>query len=269
MEVNMNNTIIDCEISYSKCFSDYRETQDVLRFCNTSLPGMYDYNFTYIKNRPDNERLLELIKDEVMLRTSEKQSFCKIIVDFPTDDMLPAMFSLRPEIGRLGIYTLCNNSYMNLLENEICCIKKIDNQKTADDKSHYDLLLDKERLGDEFCQNRAIVQCQTYLNDGGVDAYICYHDGIPVGTCELYLSNNIAKIENFTVLPNEQRKKYGTSILKYMITLANERKAQAIYLVTDEDDTAKDMYCKFGFEKTDEMTEIFFTLSCDLPDKNQ
>ncbi|XOQ43554.1 MAG: hypothetical protein ACFWTN_03750 [Clostridium sp.] len=67
-------------------------------------------------------------------------------------------------------------------------------------------------------------------------------------------------IEDFTVLHGEQRKKYGTSILKHLITLAYERKAQTIYLLTDEEDTVKDMYRKLGFIKTDEITELMFLL---------
>ena len=256
----MKDELIDCEISYSKCFSDCYEDRDVLRFCDSSLPDMYDHNFTYVKNHLDSRRIFELINHEISLRTSENQNFCKILFDFPMDDMLPAMFASKPEVSRLGIYTLCTNSYSNLNGNDSCCIKKIDNPKTAEDKLYYDLLLDEDRLGEDFCRRRAIVRGKVYLNNGSVGAYICYHDDVPVGTCELYFHNSVAKIEDFTVLPHEQRKKYGTSILKHLITLAYENKVKAIYLVTDEDDTAKDMYRKFGFEKTNEMTEMFFML---------
>lgn len=207
-----------------------------------------------------NVEMFKLIEHEIALKMAERQNFCKIVFDFPLSVSLPAMFTAHPLVDRLGIYTLCKASYLTLKENDSCCILRIDNSKTAKDKLYYDLLLDKDRLGEDFCRRRAIAQGKVYLKDGGVEAYICYHDGSPVGTCELYFHNSVAKIEDFTVLPNEQRKGYGTSILKHLINLAHLKDAQTIYLVTDEDDTVKDMYLKFGFEKTGEATEMFFVL---------
>lgn len=256
----MKNELIDCEIAYSKCFSHCSEEGDALRFRNISLPDMYDHNFTYVKNHLDTNRMSELINHEISLRITENQNFCKILFSFPMNDMLPAMFTKEPEVGRLGFYILCSKAYMDLKENDDCSILQINNSQRAEDNIYYDLLLDKDRLGEDFCRRRAINQNGVYLNQGGVDAYICYHDGKPVGTCELYLHKDIAKIENFTVLPCEQQKKYGTSILKHLINLAYENKAKTIYLVTDEEDTAKDMYRKFGFEKAGELTEMLFFL---------
>lgn len=256
----MENKLIGSEFSYSKCFSDCSEDRDVLRFRDSSMPDMYDHNFTYIKNHQDRHRLIELIRHEISLRTAENQNFCKILFNFPMDGMTPAMFTPEPEVGRLGFYTLCSKAYMGLKGNDDCSILQINNSQRAEDNINYDLQLDKDRLGEDFCRRRAIERNSVYLNPSGVDAYICYHNGKPVGTCELYLHDGAAKIDNFTVLPSEQRKKYGTSILKYLITLAYESKAQTIYLVTDEEDTAKNMYRKFGFEKAGEMTEMLFFL---------
>ena len=204
--------------------------------------------------------MFELIKHEISLRIAKNQKFCKISLGFPLNDSFPAMFTPYPAVDRLGIYSLCKASYLDLKGNNDCSILRVDNLKTAEDDLYYDLLLDKDRIGEDLCRRRAITRRKVYLYDGGVDAYICYHDGAPVGTCELYLHNDVAKIEDFTVLPREQRKGYGTSILKHLINTAREKKVQTIYLVTDEDDTAKDMYRKFGFKKTDESTEMLFIL---------
>jgi spore maturation protein CgeE len=207
-----------------------------------------------------DNKMIELIRHEISLRIADNQNFCKISLGFQLSPPFSSMFTPNPAVDRLGFYSLCKASYSDLKGNNDCSIMRIDNPKAAEDNVYYDLLLDKDRLGEDFCRRRAITRGNVYLNDCGVDAFICYHDGVPVGTCELFLHNNVAKIENFTVLPREQRKGYGTSILKHLINLALEKKAQTIYLVTDEDDTAKDMYRKFGFEKTDETTDMFFAL---------
>ena len=77
---------------------------------------------------------------------------------------------------------------------------------------------------------------------------------------EMLSTIGVAKIEDFDVLPKYQRKGYGSALLKEIICIALEQNARIIYLVTDEDDTAKEMYLKIGFEKVGEKTQLFFTL---------
>lgn len=252
--------IINCELAYTKCFSDCFEDQNILRFRDSLIQDMYDHNFTYVKNWFGDREMFELVKHEISLRRDEHQTFFKMVFGFPAPASLASLFTDPPSVSRLGVYALSKDSYLDLKGNECCSISRIDNPKAAEDKMNYDLSLDKDRLGEDFCRRRAAVREKVYLKDSGVDAYICYHDGVAVGSCELYLHDGAAKIEDFTVLPQEWRKGYGTSILQHLICLARRKKAQVIYLVTDEEDTVKDMYRKFGFEKVHEMTDMLFML---------
>ncbi len=74
------------------------------------------------------------------------------------------------------------------------------------------------------------------------------------------MHNKIAKIENFLVIPKYQRKGYGTYILKNIIDIALENGTELIYLITNENDTAKEMYEKLYFDKVGERIEIVFDL---------
>jgi spore maturation protein CgeE len=65
----------------------------------------------------------------------------------------------------------------------------------------------------------------------------------------LFTHKGIAKIEDFSVIPMHQRKGYGTTILKALLDAAIKEDSHTIYLVTDEDDTAKEMYKRIGFSK--------------------
>ncbi|MEG2918437.1 MAG: GNAT family N-acetyltransferase [Clostridium sp.] len=109
-----------------------------------------------------------------------------------------------------------------------------------------DLIQDSETLKEDFCQRRAISMGQASLSEIPVDTYICYYDKIPVGSCQLFLYNGLAKIEDFTVSPEYQRRGIGTNILKYVIDIALLKKVEVIYLSADEEDTAKEMYKKNG-----------------------
>lgn len=81
---------------------------------------------------------------------------------------------------------------------------------------------------------------------------------MPVGNCDLFIQDGIAKIEDFAVNLDDQRQGFGTTLLKFIIQLALNQNCHTLYLVTDEEDTAKEMYQKLGFYKIGERIEYFF-----------
>ena len=98
------------------------------------------------------------------------------------------------------------------------------------------------------------------LSTENMSAYICYADGEAVGNCDLFIHEDTAKIEDFDVAPKKQRQGYGTAILKFLIETALSKGASIIYLITDEEDTAKEMYLKYGFKKIGENVDLFFRI---------
>ena len=75
---------------------------------------------------------------------------------------------------------------------------------------------------------------------------------------------DVAKIEDFAISPAKQRQGYGTAMLTAIIGVALNAGASTIYLVTDEDDTAKLMYGKSGFSKIGEKTDLFYKLQSEI-----
>ena len=72
-------------------------------------------------------------------------------------------------------------------------------------------------------------------------------------------------IEDFDVIPEVQRKGYGTALLRYMSELAFRGRVETVLLVTDMDDTAKDMYIKLGFTYVPGYIQVFYHLKNELP----
>ena len=124
----------------------------------------------------------------------------------------------------------------------------------------FELQLDEERFRTVFFTRKCNRRIEEYISDKNINSYICYQNGQIIGSCELFINNGVAKIENFIVLPAFQRKGYGTTILKALIDIAISEVSKIIYLVTDEEDTAKEMYKKLGFSKTGERTDLMFKL---------
>jgi ribosomal protein S18 acetylase RimI-like enzyme len=89
---------------------------------------------------------------------------------------------------------------------------------------------------------------------------VCYYKETPIGNCELMLNNEIAKMEDFNILKKYQRMGFGTSVIKHLLNEANQKKVDIVYLITDNEDTAKEMYTKCGFKKAGEKIELFFDL---------
>ncbi|MDD6772281.1 GNAT family N-acetyltransferase [Inconstantimicrobium porci] len=129
-----------------------------------------------------------------------------------------------------------------------------------DELVQMDVAMYGEACGEDFCRRRAQRMGEEYLSDSSLNMYVCYLDGQPVGSCELYISNSVAKIESFTVQEEFQRRGIGTTILKYLMEEAKKQKADIRYLIADEDDTPKEMYKKLGFQKVEDTYSLFWKL---------
>lgn len=256
----IDEKLIECECEYTKCFSEFYENEDIIRFRDNQLNDMYYHNYTYIKKAMSEIELKSIIQDEISLRLSEKSNFCNILSNSVVNSSLLSILKYKPEISTNGYYSF-DISYFSKLNDLLgYTIKKVNNEEMVDDILFCDLQHDEKSLGKDFCTRRCYRRGKVYVSDKGVNSYVCYHNGDIIGNCDLFMYNGIAKIEDFAVIPTYQRKGYGTTILKSLIDISIKENSHTIYLVTDEDDTAKEMYQKIGFNKIGERTDLFFKL---------
>lgn len=94
-----------------------------------------------------------------------------------------------------------------------------------------------------------------------LDMHVCYHKGEPIGNCELFINGTVAKIEDFDILDAYQRKGFGTSVLKHLVRKAQGQGAEWVYLITDDAETAKEMYVKSGLVLAGQKTQLHFSLT--------
>ncbi|HAG43050.1 MAG TPA: N-acetyltransferase [Clostridium sp.] len=256
----IDGEIIECEFEYTKNFSDFYEDEDIIRFRDNQLSDMYYHNYTYIKKAMDEVELKSIIQDEISLRLSEKSKFCNILLSSDVNSSLMSDIKYNAEISINGYYSFDISYFSKLNALSGCTIKKVANQEMIDDVLFCDLQQDEKNLGKDFCTRRCYRRGKVYVSNKGVNSYLCYHNGDIIGNCDLFIYKGIAKIEDFAVNPTYQRKGYGTTIIKSLIDIAIKENCHTIYLVTDEDDTAKEMYQKIGFNKIGERTDLFFQL---------
>ena len=249
-----------CELSYLKCFSEHFEYKDFIQFRDNLIIDMYSHNLTYfIRKEMDNQTIQDYVEQEITHCLSKGKKYCNLIFSGSVNDLLISYFKKQPEVTIYGFYVFDKLFLSKLKGKENCVVVKVDSTEMVEEIVQLDL----EQYGDwgtDFCNRRGRRNGKVYLAKDGVESFICYDNGVAIGKCDLFINDGVAKIEDFDVLPKYQRKGYGSALLKEIICKALEQNAKLIYLVTDEYDTAKEMYLKIGFEKAGEKTQLFFTL---------
>lgn len=253
--------IKQCEFEYTKCFCEYYKDKHIIRYTDNELKDMYYHNYTYIRDNMDNDEIKKVIESEISLALNKGEKFCNILLDYSIDETMLKDLKYKGEVSRNGYYYFDVTKLQNIRAVEGCSIERVHNMEMVEDILYCDLQLDEATLGRDFCTRRCHRRGKVYISDKGVSSYICYHNGARIGNCDLFIHEGVAKIEDFAVTPQHQRKGYGTTILKHLIQIAINEGCNIIYLVTDEDDSAKDMYKKLGFNKVGERTDLFFRLS--------
>jgi len=248
-----------CEIYYTKCFSKITaETQNLIRFKDIELTDMHDHNFTLIKNYQSEDELYDIIRNEMALRRAENAQFFKLNSYVPINKSILQKFTMKPQLDIIGFYEFNLLALKDLKSRDTLSVTQITNEK----KSQARLKLDLEGIEDvaiiDFLIRKHKRREKVYFNDTNINAYIATDGDEIIGTCDLFLNQGIAKIEDFAVSESKQRQGYGATILKSIIEIALGQGATMIYLITDENDTVKEMYLKNGFKKIDERIDLFF-----------
>ena len=250
------------EIVYIKKFTENYEDNEIIRFYDINLQDMYMHNFTLIKNSVCKDKFRKIIFDELEKRKSEKANFLRIEFNFLIEDDFINNLPLVPEVTKYDYMYIEPKMSNYLIGNEGCIIKKALSEKVLKEGIEVDILANQSAMGSEFARKRIYRKSEVYKQlNSNLNLYVCDYNGISIGNCELMLNNNIAKIEDFDILENYQRKGFGTSVIKHLLEEAKEDCVEFVYLITDSGDTAKEMYRKCGFKKVGEKTELFFELS--------
>ncbi len=249
------------DIVYTKKFSEFYENNEIIRFYDNSLQDMYIHNFTFIKSNVCKDNFRKIILDELEKRKNEDADFLRIEFNHSIQDDFINNLPVLPQVTHYDYLYIDPQMADSLAGNEGCVITKALSEKTLKEGIEVDVLANQLAMGTEFARKRIYRKSEVYKQlNSNLDLYVCAYNGISIGKCEFMLNNDIAKIEDFDILKNYQRMGFGTSVIKYLLEEAKDQRAEFVYLITDSEDTAKEMYKKCGFKKSGEKTELFFNL---------
>lgn len=257
----MIEKIIDVELKYKACFSEFKDCSTYIRYSDLKLLDMRAHNNIVIKRGTSEELKREIILAEMNLRKEEGYDFLKVIsFDSIHQDTIDK-FIIKPEVDIYDYMIIESRLSCELKTKENTTVMVANNSNALSDGRAVDIEANKTNMGEEFAIRRIDRKIKVY-NDKNIplNLYVCYdHEG-PVGNCELFLDDHIAKIEDFDILQNYQKMGYGTHFLKELLSETSKCGIDYAYVVTDHFDSAKDMYRKCGFRYIGSVTELLFTL---------
>jgi len=139
-----------------------------------------------------------------------------------------------------------------------CTILKADTDEILRDGYKVEVQANKVAMGEEFAIKRSKRKIEVYKENPNLNLYVCYKEKEPIGTCELFIKDGIAKIEDFDIIEEYQKQGYGTSVLHKLLEESFHGSVDIAYVITDNFDTAKNMYRKCGFSICGVKTSILF-----------
>lgn len=253
------------EDHYVQNFSQREDSADYIRFYDDRLPGMYAFNCFLVKESMDENKVVEFVLDSLHKAKLANKEFLKILLHpkINVDDYLKAKFIENGFEVKTNLYMRLGLENLNEFEsNSDCVVKKARMDTDFNQVASLDIKTCVESgIPEDFANKKSVRKMAVYKSsDKNLNAYIASMGKVAVGKCELFLDNGYAKIEDFDVAHDYQRKGIGTSMLKMMVKDARELGAENIYLIADKDDTPKEMYLKFGFKIIGEESELWKSL---------
>ncbi len=247
------------ENEYSLHFCEISKIENLIRYKDDNLPGMYTTNFTLIK---EDFELYEKIIAEINKRKNEGKAFLRIETEFPISNKVIDKFPIKPDYNTFLIMDIATKNYKNINGNDKGIVNIANTKTIIDAGIEADIAANIFGMGD-FVYDRIKRKVEIYQQTNSkINFYVCFFEGKAVGTCEMMIDKNLnmAKIEDFDVLSDYQRKGFGSQMLFHFLKEAEIQKVDTAYVVTDDNDTAKEMYKKCGFKAIGKKYELFFNL---------
>ncbi len=203
------------------------------------------------------DRLSTLIDSEVKRRQDENYTSAFFISDFKIDVQLFKAFPYEIEYLEFVYMTTSTATANRLSTRQDFSIQVASSQEILNDGIAVDITANTIHMGD-FAKERIQRKAEIYRNNElKTKLYVGYYNNLPIGNCELFIHKNISKLEDFDIIEAYQRKGFGTHFLNYLLHETEKYNIQQLYLVTDNADTAKEMYKKNHFDIAGYKYEVY------------
>jgi len=255
----MLNKIIETELKYKNCFCNISDSGSFYKLEDPKLPYMRAHNNIIFKPGTPLDMKKRVITEKLEQAKFEGIDFFKLISFDPVSGEDLDFIDIKPEVDFYDYMSIETASSTLLKYSTNVEILHADSESLYEAGRFVDIEANKEMMGKSFAERRIDRKIEVYKDENiPLELYVCYHKGEPVGNCELFLGDKVAKIEDLDILPQFQKMGLGTHFLKSLLIQANQNGIGSAYIVTDHYDSAKEMYQKCGFKYRGNVTEMLF-----------
>lgn len=253
-------SLYNCIEAYTTSFCKVEEEDGFIRFSDEAIHDMYDHNYILMQPETDVDDCQQIILEEIERRKAQGETFCQAYLSSARqiEGVAQMEFPIKPDVTNYVNCITTTPKDLKLVGRGDCMVRRVENPAMAEDRTAIEVESYDSDFGADFCRRKGKINAKVYMAEEGVDSYVCYVDGKPVGKADLMVHDGWAMIEDFDVVPSMQRKGIGTTILRVLVDEAMARGADNIVLVAYADDTAKDMYQKLGCTVIPGRTSLFF-----------
>lgn len=244
--------MIATEIAYVSQFSTITRTTDYLIAKDDLQKDKYFHNFMMIHSDDVSE-------DDLTLYESRQKSEGFVIFRF--EDKNSQTFSMLRNY-QLETYGYFHAKIDSLhINSAISC--DIDRVDPYTDDTFFEFLFNEDLpYGEDYARNNALRQRMVLKEHSNNYFYLkLVLEGEIIGDINACIQSHVAKIDDFNIMEKHQRKGYGSALMRAMIEVLKGRGVQDVYLVTDMDDTAKDLYVRLGFNHVASYRQYFGSFS--------
>lgn len=255
--MNFSKELDTAEEEYLHLFCRVKETALYKAFKDDALKGMYSHHFAKMTTPYHPILLREVLSSS---RQALNRSFIhvKLPLNARVDKKMLSYLTSEDYFCDLDLYY-----YHDLKHLDTCTkvITKLGEGDALHDACHAMELYDARHISASFAKNKMKRKKPFYLSKE-IRLYVCYENGVPVGSAELYISpvTNIVKIEEVAILDEYQRRGYGSSFMKCLLNESKRLGAACAYLITVNEAASRAFYEKLGFVKVLEQENIFKNL---------
>jgi spore maturation protein CgeE len=243
------------EDEYLQYFSDAEEHEHFIRFTDHELPSMYSHNCVLLKETLDGVALHAQI-EALFADAQERDARHLFIVLHPNLEFAMNAWEADVfELSSLLYMTTSLDEYQRANPNAACTVYEATTPSLHQDAMWCDIAASltegEERVDYGFAYQRASRKRPVLEQHApALSQYVAYLDTIPVGKCEVSVHDEVLRPESFSVVAGFQRKGVGTALLNKIVADGKTRGCKEALVVTDPNDTAKEMYRKVGFRAT-------------------
>lgn len=243
----------DIENEYLRYFARVEEYEHYTRFTDPELPTMYSHNCVVFKGTLTEPELHRQIR--ILFEDAQARGAAHLCIDlhpnhpFTMNDWEAERF----ERSSVLYMTMPLEAFRKAAANTACEVRRATTPVLCQDAMWCgitaSLMEGSKHIDYEFaCRSASRKHAVFEMYPATFSRYVAYLDGIPVGKCEVSRHGAIFCPDSFLVVRGFQRRGIGTAILGRIVEEARAAGGRELFLLTDAEDTARDMYAKAGFQ---------------------